>query len=131
MRISDWSSDVCSSDLNLTSPFWIGTLRHAELRCLIPATAFAYWSGPDGARRQHWFSLPSQPVFAFAGVVRQGEDWPCFAMLTTDANRLVAHYQPQRSEEHTSELQSLMRISYAVFCLKKKTQNKNTKLTHP
>src|SRR3546814_10269916 len=85
MRISDWSSDVCSSDLNLTSPFWIGTLRHAELRCLIPATAFAYWSGPDGARRQHWFSLPSQPVFAFAGVVRQGEDWPCFAMLTTEA----------------------------------------------
>src|SRR3546814_10143141 len=35
-----------------------------------------------------------------------------------------------RSEEHTSELQSLMRISYAVFCLKKKTQNNNHKLTH-
>src|SRR3546814_4814478 len=35
-----------------------------------------------------------------------------------------------RSEEHTSELQSLMRISYAVFCLKKKTQNKNTKHNH-
>ena len=36
---------------NLESPFWIGTLRHAELRCLIPATAFACWSGPEGARR--------------------------------------------------------------------------------
>src|SRR3546814_3276674 len=35
---------------------------------------------------------------------------------------------PDRSEEHTSELQSLMRISYAVFCLKKKTNHKNTKL---
>src|SRR3546814_1833777 len=35
-----------------------------------------------------------------------------------------------RSEEHTSELQSLMRISYAVFCLKKKKKNKNTKLTY-
>src|SRR3546814_1559694 len=35
------------------------------------------------------------------------------------------HRQPVRSEEHTSELQSLMRISYAVFCLKKKKQNKN------
>ena len=78
---------------NLTSPFWIGTLRHAELRCLIPATAFACWSGSEGVRRQHWFSVPSQPVFAFAGVVRQGEDWPCFAMLTTEANRLVAHHQ--------------------------------------
>src|SRR3546814_1123234 len=37
-----------------------------------------------------------------------------------------AALRPLRSEEHTSELQSLMRISYAVFCLKKKTNNKNT-----
>ena len=80
---------------NLASPFWIGTLRHAELRCLIPATAFAEWSGPAGARRQHWFSIPSQPIFAFAGIHRDGEDWPCFAMLTTDPNRLVRQYQPQ------------------------------------
>jgi hypothetical protein len=65
---------------NLQSPFWIGTLRHAELRCLIPATAFAYWSGSEGAKRQHWFSVPSRPVFAFAGILRQGEDWPCFAI---------------------------------------------------
>ena len=79
---------------NLTSPFWIGTLRHAELRCLIPATAFAEWSGPEGARRQHWFSVPSLPIFAFAGIHRQGEDWPCFAMLATDPNRLVGRYQP-------------------------------------
>ena len=79
---------------NLQSPFWIGTLRHAELRCLIPATAFAEWSGPEGARRQHWFSVPSLPVFAFAGIHRQGEDWPCFAMLATDPNRLVGCYQP-------------------------------------
>lgn len=79
---------------NLQSPFWIGTLRHAELRCLIPATAFALWSGPAGAKRQHWFSVPSRPIFAFAGIQRQGEDWPCFAVLTTDPNRLVEHYQP-------------------------------------
>lgn len=79
---------------NLASPFWIGTLRHAELRCLIPATAFAEWSGPAGAKRQHWFSVPSQPVFAFAGIHRQGEDWPCFAMLATNPNRLVGHHQP-------------------------------------
>jgi putative SOS response-associated peptidase YedK len=79
---------------NLASPFWIGTLRHAELRCLVPATAFAEWSGPPGAKRQHWFSVPSQPVFAIAGILRQGEDWPCFAILATDPNRLVDHYQP-------------------------------------
>ena len=80
---------------NLSSPFWIGTLRHAELRVLIPATAFALWSGPDGARQQRWFSLPAQPLFAFAGILRRTEDWPCFAMLTTEANRLVAQYRPQ------------------------------------
>ncbi|MBW8294953.1 SOS response-associated peptidase family protein [Sphingopyxis sp.] len=79
---------------NLQSPFWIGTLRHAELRCLIPATAFSIWSGPEGARRQHWFSVPSLPIFAFAGIHREGEDWPCFAMLATDPNRLVGRYQP-------------------------------------
>src|SRR3546814_8062785 len=41
------------------------------------------------------------------------------------SNRVVVDWRQQRSEEHTSELQSLMRISYAVFCLKKKTENKN------
>lgn len=79
---------------NLASPFWIGTLRHPELRCLVPATAFSLWSGPTGAKRQHWFTLPAQPIFAFAGIHRQGEDWPTFALLTTDPNRLVGHYQP-------------------------------------
>ena len=80
---------------NLQSPFWIGTLRHAELRCLIPATSFALWSGPAGARRQHWFSLLSRPVFAFAGIVRYADDLPHFAVLATDPNRLVAHHQPR------------------------------------
>lgn len=80
---------------NLQSPFWIGTLRHSELRCLVPATVFALWSGAEGARRQHWFSVPGRPVFAFAGIHRQGEDWPCFAILACDPNRLVGHYQPK------------------------------------
>lgn len=79
---------------NLESPFWIGTLRHPELRCLVPATAFPAWSGPAGAKRQHWFSVPSRRVFAFAGIQRQIEDWPGFAIVTTDANRLVAHHRP-------------------------------------
>jgi putative SOS response-associated peptidase YedK len=105
---------------NLQSPFWIGTLRHAELRCLIPATAFAYWSGVEGARRQLWFSVPSQPIFAFAGVVRQGEDWPCFAMLTTEANRLVAHHQPKampvilHREDHATWLSGEWRAAVAL-----------------
>lgn len=105
---------------NLESPFWIGTLRHAELRCLIPATAFACWSGPEGARRQYWFSLPARPIFAFAGLLRQGEDWPCFAMLTTDANRLVAHHQPKgmpvilHAEDHAIWLTGEWRAAAAL-----------------
>lgn len=79
---------------NLASPFWIGTLRHPELRCLIPATSYAEWSGPDGARRQHWFALPGRPLFAFAGIQRQTGDWPSFAVLVTDPNSLVERHQP-------------------------------------
>src|SRR3546814_7546593 len=52
---------------------------------------------------------------------------------STNIGRITSRYLPrtktsrrQRSEEHTSELQSLMRISYAVFCLKKKTQYQHT-----
>src|SRR3546814_2160506 len=74
MRISDWSSDVCSSDL-----------RNAGER------------RGHRARRRH--DLAIRP----GSVVRESER---------------PRHLPARSEEHTSELQSLMRISYAVFCLK-------------
>jgi len=77
---------------NLESPFWIGTLRHRHLRCLVPATAFPAWSeAPDpatGKRRQHRFTLPAQPLFAFAGIWRDSEV-PSFAILTCEPNRLV------------------------------------------
>lgn len=79
---------------NLSSPFWIGTLRHPELRCLIPATSFALWSGPAGARRQRWASVSGRSIFAFAGIQRQNEDWPGFAMLTTDPNGLLERLGP-------------------------------------
>lgn len=91
---------------NVASPFWIGALRHPELRCLIPATSYAEWSGPAGARRQHWFALPGRPIFAFAGIQRQTGDWPSFAVLVTDPNSLVERHQPNampvilRPEDH-------------------------------
>src|SRR3546814_7637866 len=81
MRISDWSSDVCSSDLV--------ALFHAS-----PMIAAAPWA-PE--------SLVVDAVRCWREAI--------------DRQRPVL---PTRSEEHTSELQSLMRISYAVFCLKKK-----------
>lgn len=70
---------------NLDSPFWVGTLRHSEFRCLVPVTSFMEWGGEAGSRKQHWFSLPSEPVFALAGIWRDSEV-PSFALLTCDPN---------------------------------------------
>src|SRR3546814_4719467 len=92
MRISDWSSDVCSSDLR--SKFDL-QLRRCN-------------------RRHHAFHARYR-----AG--RRNLDEQCWRTLATDWHRSRRHDDDDpRSEEHTSELQSLMRISYAVFCLKKK-----------
>ena len=63
---------------NLASPFWIGTLRHTEFRCLVPMTAFAAGAGASG----DWITVPSSPVFAAAGIWRDSEV-ASFAVLTT------------------------------------------------
>src|SRR3546814_7304395 len=111
LRISDWSSDVCSSDLAL-----IGLLELA----LETAAAGVDLQAQVG-------QLVADPL-----AQRQGRQFGCFAEgaqinvdLTGDFLRNFVErlkHQHQRSEEHTSELQSLMRISYAVFCLNKKTK---------
>lgn len=63
---------------NTDSPFWIGNLRHTELRCLVPATSFML--------KNHWFAVSDAPVFAFAGIWRDLTDMPVFAILVTDAS---------------------------------------------
>lgn len=76
---------------NPDSPFWIGNLRNAEFRCLVPATAFMEWGRTDprtGKRRQHWFACADQPLFAFAGVWKDSEV-ASFALLTVEANALL------------------------------------------
>src|SRR3546814_4167658 len=97
MRISDWSSDVCSSDLD-----------------------------------QHGNTEPSDDLPPYTGYHKMPVQIMKHTHQPRRTWRLVKHLriggvQPQRSEEHTSELQSLMRISYAVFCLKKKTKNMTRK----
>src|SRR3546814_2890801 len=62
---------------------------------------------------------------AVVGAERQHLDRPAFAVGQIFARQSREKHRDLRSEEHTSELQSLMRISYAVFCLKKKTKYKN------
>src|SRR3546814_2341285 len=124
MRISDWSSDVCSSDL---------------LEALTPG--FVFRPSPQGS-----------PIFQIRGVGFFEEAIGISPTVTTyvdqaplpfsvmaqgamfDVERVEVLKGPQgtlfgqnRSEEHTSELQSLMRISYAVFCLKTKKTNTHTR----
>src|SRR3546814_10035887 len=112
MRISDWSSDVCSSDLGysgvpfriaangaLTPDLWRialnGRVNGVDVKTQSPARIIP---GADGYRLQ-----PTVITFGKGAATVAG-----------------AFGKAVRSEEHTSELQSLMRISYAVFCLKKK-----------
>src|SRR3546814_2063453 len=126
MRISDWSSDVCSSDLlgavidslpmalthALDQPV---RCRHGFIHRSARCVATAQCEDTDdkqqeanGYMRRHTF------------VRRGGKQEP----------HLHRYIELQRSEEHTSELQSLMRISYAVFCLKKKKSQHTTLKPH-
>src|SRR3546814_10514858 len=125
MRISDWSSDVCSSDLPYTwrnsdvlrnklgirddnilkeREAFFSVVRHGELivQRAMPATNAREY------RELHNHLFPD--VYDWAGRFR-----------TVDISKPGSRARRRRSEEHTSELQSLMRTSYAVFCLTKKT----------
>src|SRR3546814_10892639 len=116
MRISDWSSDVCSSDLP----------AHPADRTGEPRWRSA--GGPHGR-----LELTGQPTAAAAGAAsaRAGlSDRAGLAMLVFEVTRAICPRMwsgpeaTSRSEEHTSDLQSLMRISYAGFCLKKTNHQK-------
>jgi putative SOS response-associated peptidase YedK len=84
---------------NLESPFWSGMLDAPHHRCLVPVTGFEEWSArPDpatGKKTAHWFSIPSRPVFAFAGIWRKVDGQPHFAFLTTAPNELVGVIHPR------------------------------------
>src|SRR3546814_4669508 len=125
MRISDWSSDVCSSDLckgwaitslvtlghraegpgqvTERSPWMLGSLpEHDGFRCCKGADAYRQMTSQGSRQVGLACSMSASFHFRF--------------QRFSDFSR----WMTVRSEEHTSELQSLMRISYAVFCLKKK-----------
>src|SRR3546814_7368321 len=127
MRISDWSSDVCSSDLihSIVRPLGGALLALALVDSSDPAwQVTAFLLGGGGALLNHGAKATTRAVVNVSpepfsnAVVSTGEDVATGGLLA-----LAIAFPPLaiRSEEHTSELQSLMRISYAVFCLKKKT----------
>src|SRR3546814_10612990 len=109
MRISDWSSDVCSSDLLDQRAF-----SHIEQRHVSRAVSDGLSNGVRELRR-----VGENDLLLGLEVVEQG------AAREKGGFGDVIQGRGLRSEEHTSELQSLMRISYAVFCLKKKTSKKH------
>lgn len=71
---------------NYTSPFWKSALANPSRRCLVPVTEFQEWSVepmPDtGKKKPFWFRVPSQPVFAFAGIWRPTKSVPAYSFLT-------------------------------------------------
>src|SRR3546814_9923275 len=103
MRISDWSSDVCSSDLGSHLAFFGLALRPRPLENLRSRGA---------GNGQHAVHIAENQVARLDHHAGEADREADFA-------RAVLVGSAVRSEEHTSELQSLMRISYAVFCLKK------------
>src|SRR3546814_8349330 len=129
MRISDWSSDVCSSDLvggldldHAVEQVGMEVARNesgAEALDRVRSGLAARNDGRQG--RLDRKDLEVRPMFLEelrdAGDVAAGAD---------AGDQHVDRRILERSEEHTSELQSLMRISYAVFCLKKKKKTKHT-----
>src|SRR3546814_6599789 len=117
MRISDWSSDVCSSDLNeadepkFTQPVLYKAIeKHANPREIYNKKLLEQGSVDA--------NLAKEMEKDFRKLLQERLD------DSKEDKNLTQDNPMYRSEEHTSELQSLMRISYAVFCLKKKTDKK-------
>src|SRR3546814_1023671 len=106
MRISDWSSDVCSSDLTITHVLVMG---NEALQATLGKSGITKYRSKEYDLPAGMRTITAIPTIAHTAVKRNPGQYSGF----------------MRSEEHTSELQSLMRISYAVICL-----NKNTKHNH-
>src|SRR3546814_3958785 len=119
MRISDWSSDVCSSDLTKTQRWSRGIVLLGVFATSLfygdsmITPAVSVLSAVEGLAVYNSSLAPL--ILPAAVLILLGLFW----IQGLGTNRVASLFGP-RSEEHTSELQSLMRISYAVFCFKKK-----------
>src|SRR3546814_4707312 len=118
MRISDWSSDVCSSDLTAPASGHVTEITVAEGGLIREGQSLlTFQTGGSGLELllyippQHGKKVQAGTPVQIAPSTAKREE---FGTLIGTVKSI------SRSEEHKSELQSLMRISYAVFCLKKK-----------
>src|SRR3546814_6431462 len=125
VRISDWSSDVCSSDLLLMHPR-CASVDYSRLKYILYGAAPI----PLDLLRQCMRMFGAQFIQAYGMTETTGT----ISMLPPEDHdprgnkRMRSAGKPLKSEEHTSELQSLLRIPYAVFRLKKKKQHTNNAL---
>src|SRR3546814_3581204 len=141
MRISYWSSDVCSSDLHAPGHKLeiIDQRDHAGLTLHLAGDAGQTHHRVETAAGIDVLAqcrVIGVDVFAQIRVIDRGHmRFICERQCDADTAADIAEQAEQRravtarSEEHTSELQSLMRISYAVFCLKKKKTQHTTSIT--
>src|SRR3546814_7921787 len=122
MRISDWSSDVCSSDLAAALRRPAGQYRGVGEEAVLAVEA--HLVAVDHHRVAGRLAVRPLPPLPVPAVVLEPPvaAIAVFAGIASGAGQVPVGVDFQRSEEHTSELQSLMRISYAVFCLKKKKE---------
>src|SRR3546814_1849363 len=113
MRISDWSSDVCSSDLHHVCAEAVNSAV-VEIPCDYPA-----YLGPIHNQIEREVLDEELRSVAQRLLIQRMQN-----RVPGPVGRCAGpRHRRLRSEEHTSELQSLMRISYAVFCLKKKNKD--------
>src|SRR3546814_9024288 len=114
MRISDWSSDVCSSDLFKRDVImWI-------------VTGFVRPCSPATKRLSAWRGKSTGSKVPLSLARKRNSSGATWRLMNKNLHYVAEHTSAasNSSEEHTSELQSLMRTSYAVFCLKKKNKNR-------
>src|SRR3546814_9707541 len=111
MRISDWSSDVCSSDL------FIILLLEKMFGHFLPVRFLMFAAVGCIGLLVH--------LFVLGLTLNMGGESFRYAQALAIFVAMTFNFIVNRSDEHTSELQSLMRISYAVFCLQKKTTSLN------
>src|SRR3546814_2418775 len=115
MRISDWSSDVCSSDLQQNVDLTYRLYDYGRPRDLHLDAGIAVSEGTPFIAQPAPGKVSGDRTILAEGPKFVLERWPAGHRKVALPEALTG-----RSEEHTSELQSLMRISYAVFCLQKK-----------
>src|SRR3546814_6320380 len=135
MRMSDWSSDVCSSDLAVArgeaARHETGTRGRADRRRVVELRHHHAVAGERVDVRRRDQRVAGQRQVGKSHVVDQNEEdvrlprRRARGRICWHGGRREAVSGDDRSEEHTSELQSLMRISYAVFCLKKNNTRKD------